>query len=134
MQGRILLVDDEPSILLTLGAILEREGLLVEAASSAHEAIRKLQTDAYEIVITDMHMETETAGYEVVHAANAYPHPPITVILTGYACQYTDWQEHGANALLEKPMNTQELLLALDTLLREHQYLAAQKTAEKPLF
>ncbi len=60
MRGRIIVVDDEPSILLTLAAILEREGLEVETATCSREAIQKLQTDTYEIVITDMHMETET--------------------------------------------------------------------------
>lgn len=123
MQAHILLVDDEPNILLTLAAILEREGFSIEIATSAKDALTKLQTVPYDVVITDMHMETVTAGYEVVHAAHAQPYAPITVILTGYATQWTDWEEHGAHALLEKPTNPEELLLSLDTLIREHQHV-----------
>ena len=130
MRGRILLVDDEPSILLTLAAILEREGIVIETASSAKEALHKLQTGTYEAVITDMHMETEAAGYEVVHAANAQPYTPITIILTGYASRCGEWQEQGVHALFEKPMNAEELLLAIDNLIREQRQVAAPKIAE----
>ena len=124
MQAHILLVDDEPNIRLTLAAILTGEGFSIDVAASAKEALSKLQTAPYDVVITDMHMETATAGYEVVHAAHAQAYSPITVVLTGYASQCADWEEHGAHALLEKPAKMEEVLLTLDTLLREHQRVA----------
>ena len=55
-----------------------------------------------------------------MRAANAQAFVPITIILTGFDLQCTDWKEHGAHALLEKPMNAEELLLAIDTLLEPH--------------
>jgi len=64
MKRRILLVDDELAILLTLRAILEMNGFEVETAASAHEAEGKLANGDFHMVITDMRMETETAGYD----------------------------------------------------------------------
>ncbi len=118
-----MLVDDESNILLTLAAVLEREGFSIETASSSKDALHLLQTGTYDVVITDMHMETETAGYEVIQTAKVQPYPPITIILTGYTSQCADWERHGAHALLEKPTDTKELLLTIDTLIREQQHL-----------
>ncbi len=63
MTRRILLVDDELPVLLTLKAVLEMNGFEVETASSAREAEQKLCSQKFEMVITDMRMESETAGF-----------------------------------------------------------------------
>ena len=54
MKRRILLVDDEMAILLTLKAILEMNGFEVETADSAGNAIKKLSNAEYNMVITDL--------------------------------------------------------------------------------
>ena len=69
MKRRILLVDDELAILLTLKTILEIHQFEVETASSAKEATTKLKANTYHMVITDMKMEHEKAGYDVIRAA-----------------------------------------------------------------
>jgi DNA-binding NtrC family response regulator len=61
MKRRILLVDDELPILLTLKAILEMNGFEVETAASVQEAETKLEGGTFHMVITDMRMENETA-------------------------------------------------------------------------
>ena len=66
MKRRILLVDDELAILLTLKAVLELHDFDVETAASAREAKSKIRANAYHMVITDMRMENERAGMEVV--------------------------------------------------------------------
>jgi DNA-binding NtrC family response regulator len=65
-KRRVLLVDDEPGILATLGAILELHDLEVVTAPSAEGASRLLETNCFDLVITDMKMESDTAGYKVV--------------------------------------------------------------------
>jgi DNA-binding NtrC family response regulator len=69
MKRRILLVDDELAILLTLKAVLEMNDFEVETASSAREARTKLRASTFHMVITDMRMENESAGLDVVRAA-----------------------------------------------------------------
>jgi CheY-like chemotaxis protein len=92
MRARVLVVDDEPSILTTLRAILELQGFEVDAAGSAMEAIQKLQAAVFQMVITDMRMETATAGYDVVRAAQAQPYQPISVLLTAYPPEEAEWR------------------------------------------
>lgn len=121
MKRRILLADDELAILLTLKAILEMNGFEVETAASAAEAEQKLNSGTFEMVITDMRMETETAGYDVIRAARRQSYDPATAILTAYPTLGTDWKNHGAQSLLVKPVNTKDLLRQLEALLITHQ-------------
>ena len=54
--ARLLVVDDEESLRITTAAILEREGYIVDTASSGDEAIALLQKLEYDLVLTDLHM------------------------------------------------------------------------------
>jgi DNA-binding response OmpR family regulator len=121
MKRRILLVDDELAILLTLRAILEMNDFAVGTASSAKEAAHKLKNGVFEMVITDMRMETETAGYEVIRAVRQLAYNPATAILTAYPSLGNEWRNHGAHSLLVKPVNTAELLRQIEALLISHQ-------------
>lgn len=121
MRRRILLVDDELAILLTLKAILEMNGFEVETAASAREAEQKLSAGVFAMVITDMHMESETSGYAVIRAAQSQAYNPATAILTAYPNLGGEWKNEGAESLLVKPMNTNDLLRQIEALLVTHQ-------------
>jgi CheY-like chemotaxis protein len=121
MKRRILLVDDELAILLTLKAILEMNGFEVETASSGGEALEKLGAGVFHMVITDMQMETETTGYDVIRAAKQEPYNPATSILTAYPSLGSDWKSKGAQSLLVKPVNIQDLLRQIEALLISHE-------------
>lgn len=127
MKRRILLVDDELAILLTLKAILEIHGFEVETASSAKEGVSKLKANEYHMVITDMRMETERAGYEVVRAAKKTKYDPAVALLTAYPMLGGEWKEEGANSMLVKPMNTTDLLRQIEALLISHEDAKQQK-------
>ncbi len=129
MKRRILLVDDELAILLTLRAILEMNGFEVDTAASAKEAERKMKNGVFEMVITDMRMESETAGYNVIRAARQQPYDPATAILTAYPSLGNGWQMEGAHSLLVKPLNTEELVRQLESLLITHQDQKVRKAA-----
>ncbi len=121
MNRRILLVDDELTILLTLKAVLEMNGFEVETASSAREAKQRLSVSTFHMVITDMRMETEASGFEVIRAARSQAYNPATAILTAYPNLGDDWKDRGAESLLVKPMNTGDLLRQIEALLVTHQ-------------
>ncbi len=121
MKQRILLVDDELAILLTLKAVLEIHGFDVETAASAREAKSKLKANQYHMVITDMRMESETAGLEVVQAAKKASYNPAVAMLTAYPIPGSEWQDQGMDQMLVKPMNTSDLLLQLESLLVSHE-------------
>jgi DNA-binding response OmpR family regulator len=127
MKRRILLVDDELAILLTLKAILEIHGFEVETASSAKEGVAKLKANEYHMVITDMRMESERAGYDVVRAARKTKYDPAVALLTAYPMLGGEWKEEGANSMLVKPMNTTDLLRQIEALLVSHEDAKQQK-------
>ena len=121
MKRRILLVDDELAILLTLKAILEINGFEVDTAASGKEGIARLSGNSYQMVITDMRMETETAGYDVIREAKKQDYDPAVAILTAFPLLGSDWKEEGADSMLVKPMNTNDLLRQIEALLVNHE-------------
>ena len=121
MKRRILLVDDELPILLTLKAVLEINGFEVETAISATEAAQKLKSGNFHMVITDMRMETETSGYDVIRVAKQQDYNPATAILTAYPSVGGDWRARGAESLLVKPQGTEDLVRQLEALLIQHE-------------
>jgi DNA-binding response OmpR family regulator len=121
MGRRILLVDDEVAVLLTLKAVLEISGFEVDTAASAREGKSRLHTHEYNMVITDMRMESDAAGAEVIEAARAAAYRPAVALLTAFPVADEDWQEMGADKLLVKPVHTRILLEQIESLLDSHE-------------
>jgi DNA-binding response OmpR family regulator len=126
MRRRILLVDDEVAVLLTLKAVLEISGFDVDTAASAREGVSKLHTREYQMLITDMRMEHDVAGVEVIKAARAAAYHPAVALLTAFPVAEEDWQEMGADQLLVKPMHTRILLQQIEELIASHERKLAQ--------
>jgi DNA-binding response OmpR family regulator len=121
MKRRILLVDDEVAILLTLKAVLEISGFDVDTAASAREGKSKLRTREYHMVITDMRMESDAAGAEVIAAARSANYHPAVALLTAFPIADEDWQTMGADKMLVKPLHTRVLLQQIEKLLASHE-------------
>jgi DNA-binding response OmpR family regulator len=121
MKRRILLVDDDVAVLLTLKTVLEVNHFEVDTAGSVPQAIEKLGSGVYQMVITDARMENENAGFEVIRAARRQPYNPATALLTAYPPPDGDWKQSGAQSLLVKPVGTQDLLRQIEALLVRHE-------------
>ena len=121
MKRRILLVDDELAVLLTLKAVLEINGFEVDTAASGREGRSKLHSQQYHMVITDMRMESDAAGAEVIAAARSARYHPAIALLTAFPIADEDWQSLGADKMLVKPMHTQVLLQQIEKLLSSHE-------------
>jgi len=83
-NGQLLVVDDEESLRITTAAILEREGYLVDTASSGDEAIALLDQKDYDLVLTDLHMEGGD-GLSLLNQIRSHSPLTISVVLTGFA-------------------------------------------------
>jgi DNA-binding response OmpR family regulator len=121
MKRRVLLVDDEVAVLLTMKAVLEISGFDVDTAASARDAKLKLRHHVYEMVITDMRMESDEAGREVIVAARTAAYHPAVALLTAFPVADEDWQDMGADKMLVKPMQTRLLIQQIEKLLETHQ-------------
>ncbi|MEX2262041.1 MAG: response regulator [Bryobacteraceae bacterium] len=82
--ARVLLVDDDVASRLTLQTVLEAGGYSVEVAATAAEAVVKLDAGEYQLVLTDLRMESPEAGLKVIRHAKLQPYKPATAVVTAY--------------------------------------------------
>ena len=87
-KAKILVVDDEPSILLTLSAILEDEGYDVDAVPGGAEALLAIRQQHYDLVLTDLKMPN-VDGLAVLEAVRTLSPQTATIMLTGYGSVYS---------------------------------------------
>lgn len=86
----VLLVDDDVASRLTLQTLLRAGGYSVDVASSAAEAIEKLDTGKYVLVLSDLGMESDGEGLKILAYARLKEYRPATASFTAY---------HGSNPL-----------------------------------
>lgn len=118
MSPRVLFAEDDASIRESFTAILNQEGVAVTPCASATEACERLAAGDYDLVITDMRMETPTAGWSVVRAARALPHPPSVAVMTAFPIPKSDLRSSHIQ-ILNKGMSTPGLIAKVRELVRK---------------
>jgi CheY-like chemotaxis protein len=108
--ARVLLVDDDPTSRLTLKTVLEAGGYNVDAAASAAEAVGKLDEGEYELVLSDLQMESPEAGLQVIAHARMMLYKPATALITTYQNSHPVMTTSHQSSLLIKPEDVPELL------------------------
>ena len=84
VKTRLLFVDDEQSIRLTLPAILEQQGFEVSVAASVPEALETINHSQFEVLLTDLNIGSPADGFILVSAMRRIQPSAATFILTGY--------------------------------------------------
>jgi YesN/AraC family two-component response regulator len=84
MANRILFVDDEPGIRLTLAPILEHHGFQVSTASTVPEALELINHQKFDVLLSDLNIGQPGDGFTVVSAMRRVQPEACTFILTGY--------------------------------------------------
>ena len=82
--ARVLVVDDNLTSRLTLQTVLQAGGYRVDSAATAAEAVGKLEHQEYQLVLSDLQMESPEAGLEVLAHARAMDYKPATALITAY--------------------------------------------------
>jgi CheY-like chemotaxis protein len=115
----VLLVDDEAMLLRILSQVLEHAGFSVITADCAEAAKAVLaKHEPFDLVVTDLRMESPVAGFEVVRAAKTQSPRPLIVILTAFPVPASEWKAAGADLLYVKGLNTAQLPKELIKLLQ----------------
>ena len=83
-RNRILFVDDEPSIRLTLPPVLEQHAFEVKAAGTVADAVAEIKASRFDVLISDLNIEEGGDGLRIVGAMRENQPHCITLILTGY--------------------------------------------------
>jgi len=119
MNPRVLFAEDNLCIRESFTAILNQEGVAVTPCASATEACERLASETYDLVITDMRMETPTAGWSVIRAARALPHPPNVAVMTAFPIPKSELRHHHIQAILNKGIPTSGLIAKVRELIRK---------------
>src|ERR1700691_2745023 len=81
---KVLLVDDDSAVLSVMIQRLERKKFEVVAASSVTEALRRIATESFDVLITDLHIPDPGDGFTVVSAMRHSQPNALTLLVSGY--------------------------------------------------
>ncbi len=120
MAHKILIVDDEPNIVVSLEFLMKKEGFEVAVAVDGEEALAKVESFRPDLVLLDV-MMPKKSGFEVCEAVRANPDNArlLVVMLTakGRDTEVAKGLALGADAYVTKPFSTKELVAKVKAML-----------------
>ncbi|HEX8926490.1 MAG TPA: response regulator [Terriglobales bacterium] len=113
---RVLFVDDEPNIRLTLPAILQMHGFEVTTTATVAEALQAMQNSKYDVLLADLNIGQPGDGFTVVSAMRRTQPEALTFILTGFPAFETALEAIRAQVddYLVKPANIDQLVQKIE--------------------
>lgn len=116
---RILVVDDERSVLETYRMLLEDEGYTVSTALTSAEARGKLKEGQFDLMMCDLSLDGKESGFDLIEVAKERTSPVASILVTGYATQeaLVRAQQRGI-PVLPKPIEIEELLSTISRMVR----------------
>src|ERR1700745_3775262 len=120
---RILFVDDEPAIRMSLPEILRLHGFQVTSAATVGEAVQAIAAQEFDVLISDLNIGNPGDGFTVVSAMRRTQPDCVTLILTGYPAFETALQaiRSQVDDYLIKPAPVEMLVSAIEKKLQERQ-------------
>jgi DNA-binding NtrC family response regulator len=112
----ILIIDDDTAILRTFTRIFQREGYCVSVAERGKEAVEKLSRNSYDVALIDLHLP-DMEGTELFPLIQNTSPRTLKIMLTGKMLMTTSIE--GADVLLKKPIQPEQLLSVIDRKLKE---------------
>ncbi len=113
----ILLVDDDPTLIAVLQAVLQRSGYTVLTAGSGEQALEVLRTSAVCAIITDLHMPKMNGLALLAHLAAAGSKVPAILVTGSGNIEDSYAKEPGVSAVLLKPIGNRTLIRTLERVL-----------------
>jgi len=123
---RLLFVDDEQGIRVTLSVILRRYGFTVTVAATVAEAIDEIKAQQFDLLLCDLNIDREDDGLEVVRVMREVNPQCVTIVLTGYPNRESAEEavRLGIDDYIAKPSNANMLVALLAEKLAERQRVA----------
>ncbi|MFA6313743.1 MAG: response regulator [Sterolibacterium sp.] len=120
MSRKILIVDDEPNIVISLEFLMKREGFTVSVAVDGEEALQKIAETQPDLVLLDV-MMPKKSGFEICQEVRANPAwTAIKIVMLTAKGRDTEVQKGvalGADAYVTKPFSTKELVATVRSVL-----------------
>lgn len=123
MNAKVLIVEDDVSILMGLKFCLEQEGFVVETASLGKDALEKVK-NGFDLVLLDLNLP-DMNGFEILEQIKDIP----VIFLTANDEEVSIVQglDMGAEDYITKPFRTRELISRMKAVLRRRNALSASK-------
>ncbi len=117
MQRRLLFVDDEPVIRVTLAAILRNHGFEVSVAATVAEALQKITSEKFDVLLSDLNIGNQGDGLTVVSAMRRTQPEAVTMILTGFPAFETALEaiRQQVDDYIVKPADIPHLVSAIES-------------------
>jgi len=113
--SKVLLVDDDEVVRLTLGAMMREQGFDITTAANVSEALKLISSEIYDVLLTDLHMPGAGDGLTVVSAMRHSNPKAVTMLLSAFP--EMDAAAHAilmqTDQILVKPMNATALVEAI---------------------
>jgi len=130
-MGKILIVDDEKGMQITLGSFLRNDGHEADTASNAREALDLVAANAYDVVVTDIVMPMMT-GIELMESVRAINADTQIIIMTGEPTVETAIKavQSGASDYLTKPIQKNDFLRSVNNVLKIKRLIDEKRVLE----
>ena len=120
MSKKVLIVDDEPNVAISVEFLMRQEGFEVLVAHDGEQGLARIRADRPDLVVLDI-MMPKLDGFEVCRAVRADPSLAGVRILMlsakGRAAEIAKGLSLGADAYIPKPFSTRELVAKVKELL-----------------
>jgi len=120
MAKKVLIVDDEPNIVVSLEYLMKKEGFEVAVAGDGDAALAQVANFKPDLVLLDIMMPNKS-GYEVCEAVRASPdHAGVRIVMLtakGRDLEVAKGMALGADAYVTKPFSTKDLVTLVKALL-----------------
>jgi DNA-binding response OmpR family regulator len=120
MAHKILIVDDEPNIVISLEFLMKKEGFEIAVANDGEEALAKVASFRPDLILLDV-MMPKKSGFEVCECLRADPAYAdlVIVMLTakGRDTEVAKGLAIGADAYVTKPFSTKDLVIKVKSML-----------------
>ena len=122
MSHRILIVDDEETVLQSLDILLTSEGHDIIKAINSEKAVDLIKDGGFDLLITDIRM-TPVDGMDLMKLARKVQPDMPSIVISAFSSDKTIQQSYdlGCIAYLRKPFRIQEVLVAVNKALGESQ-------------
>ncbi len=133
-QTRILVIDDDENITKVVSAILKDQGYSVDIAGTGTEAIKKTQTNHYDLMLVDIRLP-DMEGTEVIIRVRDTTPKIRKIIVTGYPTlqNAVTAVNRGADAYIMKPFDVEKMLATVKEQLekqKEERKFSEERVAE----
>jgi DNA-binding NtrC family response regulator len=134
MGSRILIVDDEKLMRISLESQLKKEGYNVKSVDNALNGLKVVKSEEYDVVVTDLRL-SEMNGIEFLKEIKKHNQDIIVVIMTAYGTVESAVSaiKEGAYDYIAKPFSTDELIIKLQRALHYKNTTAEVKRLRKEI-